>query len=419
MNKHLLIVLACAVMAQAANMKLKIPVAISDETYILGAMDAQVRQKPDVASAYFRHLYEKTGQKEYLYDSLRMYESAKDSSQFTKVTQEALDQNPDDKTLLRFHVVALLKEGKYSEAANEARILCEETKEASDYLLNAEALIKLGNYQSGFGELKKAYEITYDEEAAERMALIMYTQLNQKDEAIKFLKEHIGAHGNSKILGKRLGSLYADRGALEDASQIYEATYDLSNDPSIAQEVVRIYVYRQELQKLTLILEKSGINDPLLLELYARDKQFKKASTLADKLFKREANPLYLAQSSVFEYEAATDKNDVKLLHKVIEGLKQANEQVQDPVYLNYLGYLMIDHDLGVKEGMTYVQKALDKQPQSPFYIDSLAWGKYKLGECAEASRLIKQVESMVGTDEQEVRDHIKAIQQCKTKDKK
>ena len=419
MNKRLWILLVSAVIAQATNMKLKIPVAISDETYILGAMDAQVRQKPDVASGYFKYLYEKTGQKEYLYDSLRMYESAKDSSQFTKITQEALDQNPDDKTLLRFHVVALLKEGKYSEAANEARILCEETKEASDYLLNAEALVKLGNYQSGYGELKKAYEITYDEETAERMALIMYTQLNQKGEAIQFLKEHIGVHGNSKILGKRLGSLYADRGALENAAQIYEATYDFSNDPSIAQEAVRIYAYTQELHKLTVLLEKSGVNDPLLLELYARDKEFKKASSLADKLFKREANPLYLAQSSVFEYEAATDKNDVNLLNKVIESLKQANEQVQDPVYLNYLGYLMIDHDLGVKEGMMYVQKALDKQPQSPFYLDSLAWGKYKLGECAEALRLIKQVESMVGTDEQEVRDHIKAIQQCKTKDKK
>ena len=418
MNKHLLIVLACAMVAQA-TVKIKLPTAISDETYILAAMDAQVRQKLDVASAYFKHLYEKTGKKEYLYDSLRMYESTKNSALFTKITQEALDKSPEDKTLLRFHVIALLKEGKYSEAANESRVLSQRTKEASDYLLSAEALIKLGNYQSGYSELKNAYDITYDEETAERIALIMYTQLGQKTEAIKFLKEHIGVHGNSKLLGKRLGSLYADSGALEDAAVIYESTYELSNDPSVAQEAVRIYVYRQELQKLTVLLEKSGVNDPLLLELYIRDKQFSRASEIASKLYKKEANPLYLAQSSVFEYEAATDRNDMKLLKKVVEGLKQANEQIEDPTYLNYLGYLMIDHDLGVKEGMVYVQRALDKQPQSAFYIDSLAWGKYKLGECAEALRLIKQVESMVGTEEQEVRDHIKAIQQCKTKEVK
>jgi hypothetical protein len=406
-------------MAQAANIKLKIPTAISDETYVLAAMDAQMRQKTDLASQYFKLLYERTGIQEYLYNSLRMYESANNFVQFTKVTQEALDKHPEDKVLMRFHIVALLKEGKYSEAANESRILSQQTKEASDYLLNAEALIKLGNYQSGYSELKKAYDINYDEETAERIALIMYTQLNQKEEAIKFLKEHIGAHGNSKLLGKRLGSLYADSGALEDAAQMYEATYEMSNDPLIAQEAVRIYVYKQELPKLTILLEKSGVNDALLLELYARDKQFNKASLLAQKLFKKEANPMYLAQASVFQYEAASDKNNAILLKQVVDGLKQANEQIEDPVYLNYLGYLLIDHDLAIKEGMTYVQKAIDKQPESAFYIDSLAWGKYKLGECAEASRLIKQVESMIGTDEQEVKDHIKAIQQCKTKDKK
>lgn len=406
----------CAVTAQA-TVKINIPVEISDETYILAAMDAQLRKKYDLAFQYFQYLYQKTGQKEYLYNSLRMYESQKGSAQFTKAMQEALAKNPDDAMLLRFHIVALLNEGKYSQAANESRILSQQTKEASDYLLNAEALIKLGNYQSGYSELKKAYVITYDEETAERIALLMYTQLGQKEEAIIFLKEHIGVHGNSKRLGKRLGSLYADSGALEDAVTIYEATYELSNDPSIAEDAVKIYVYRQEFQKLTVLLEKSGVNDPLLLELYVRNKDFSKASELARKLYKKEANPLYLAQSSVFEYEAATNRNDITLLKKVVEDLKQANAQVEDPIYLNYLGYLMIDHDLGVKEGMVYVQKALDKQPESAFYIDSLAWGKYKLGECAEALRLILQVESMVGTNEQEVKDHIKAIQQCKTKE--
>ncbi|MDP3266719.1 MAG: hypothetical protein Q8M39_07820 [Sulfuricurvum sp.] len=417
MNKYLLILAVFTLMAHGA-VRAKLPIEITDETYILAAMDAQVRHKHDLASKYFKRLYLKTGKKEYLYSSLRMYESIKDITLFSNATQEALSKNPEDKILLRFHLIALLKEGKYAEASHEAFTLSRLTKESSDYLLSAEALLKLGNYQSGYNELKKAYELSYDEETADRMALLMYAQLGQKEEAIRFLKEHIGAHGNSKIVGKRLGSLYADSGALEDAAQVYEATYELTNDPLIAQEAVRIYVYRQEFQKLRILLEKSEVNDPLLLELYVREKEFKKASLLARKLYKRDANPLYLAQSSVFEYEAATDRNDSQLLKQVVDGLKQANEEIEDPMYLNYLGYLMIDHDLGVDEGMKYVQKALDKHPDSAFYLDSLAWGKYKLGECAEALRLIKRVESMIGTDEQEVKDHLKAIQKCKTKEK-
>ena len=169
---------------------------------------------------------------------------------------------------------------------------------------------------------------------------------------------------------------------------------------------------------MTTLLEKSKINDPLLLDLYVRVKAFEKASLLAQKLYEKEDNPLYLAQSSVFKYEGASDRNNRVLIDSVVEGLKKANQELKDPLSLNYVGYLMIDHDLNVTEGMGYVRQALEKQPDSPFYIDSLAWGHYKQGECAEALRLIKQVESMIGTDEQEVKDHLNAIEKCKTKEK-
>jgi hypothetical protein len=125
-----------------------------------------------------------------------------------------------------------------------------------------------------------------------------------------------------------------------------------------------------------------------------------------------------LAQSSVFAYEATKNKNDPKLLSEVVSGLKQANSELESPLYLNYLGYLMIDHDINVTEGMGYVKRALEKEPNSPFYIDSLAWGHYKLGECVDALRLIKQVESMIGTGEDEVKDHLKAIEKCHAKEK-
>ncbi len=156
-----------------------------------------------------------------------------------------------------------------------------------------------------------------------------------------------------------------------------------------------------------------------LLDLYVRNKQFDKASELAKKLYKQDQNPLYLAQSSVFAYEASPNKNDPILLSTIVDGLKQANSEMDSPLYANYLGYLMIDHDIDIDGGIVYVKKALLAQPESPFYLDSLAWGYYKKGECAEALRLMKQVESMIGTDEQEVKDHLKAIETCKTKEKK
>lgn len=426
MTKFFLLALAVTVGLQGASkpkqLKKSVPaksIEITNEAYVLGALDAQMRQKSDLAANYFNTLYIKTGQKEYLYQSLRMVEQSNDIEKLAGLTQSALKVHPGDETLRRFAIIALLKSGKYSQAAQESDVLSGQTKAAADYALNAEALIKLGNFQGACGALKKGYDITRNEEMADRIALIMYTQLGQKNEAIIFLKEHISGHGNSRMIGKRLASFYADSGELDEAALIYEQTYDLTNDPLIAQEAIKIYAYQQNIPKLNAILEKSGLNDPALLELYIREKQFSKASELAQKLYKLDQNPLYLAQSAVFAYEAAENKNDPLLLSNVVDGLKRANSEMNSPLYANYLGYLMIDHDIDVDGGIVYVKQALAAQPDSPFYLDSLAWGLYKKGECGEALRLMKQVVSMIGTDEDEVKDHLKAIEKCKTKEKK
>ena len=424
MNKFFLLVLVISVGLQGAakpkqSKKSVPPIEITNEAYIVGALDAQIRQKNDLAATYFNTLYLKTGRKEYLYQSLRMVEQGNDIEKLTGLTQSALSSDPGDETLRRFAIIALLKSGKYSQAAQEAAALSEQTKMGGDYALSAEALIKLGNFQGAYSALKKGYDSTHDEEMADRIALIMYAHLGQKKEAISFLKEHIGGHGNSKTIGKRLASFYADSGQLDDAALMYEQTYDLSNDPLIAQEAIKIYAYQQNIPKLNALLEKSGLNDPALLELYVREKQFAKASELAKKLYNLDQNPLYLAQSAVFAYEAAENKNDPLLLDEVVDGLKRANSELESPLYANYLGYLMIDHDIDIDGGIEYVKKALSAQPDSPFYIDSLAWGHYKKGECAEALRLMKQVEAVMGTDEQEVKEHLEAIKKCKTKEKK
>jgi Tfp pilus assembly protein PilF len=77
------------------------------------------------------------------------------------------------------------------------------------------------------------------------------------------------------------------------------------------------------------------------------------------------------------------------------------------------LGYILIDHDVNIQEGMQYVQKALEKEPDSSYYLDSLAWGHYKLGECQEASEIMKKVVNLEGGDNAEVLLHIKAIEKC------
>ncbi len=392
--------------------------SVFEDTFALYALDAQMRHKFHQASGFFSELYKETSNTEYLYQSLRMLEYANDTKALAGAIREALKRTPEDMMLRRFEVIVLLKEGNSAQASHKAHLLAQNSTTPSDYLLLAESRLKLADYEGSVAALKKAYALDYAESTAERIALIEYAHLQKKKEAIAFLKEHIGTHGNSVVIGKRLAGLYADGGALGDAAALYEQTYEGFGDPSLADEAAKIYLHLQDFPKLTALLEKARINDPLLLDLYVKAKRFDKASELAQSVYEQTNDPLYLAQSAVYRYEGSPNRNDPALLAEIVDDLKKALEDTDEPLYLNYLGYLLIDHDIDVAEGMAYVRRAIEQQPDSPFYIDSLAWGHYKLNECAEALRLIKQVESMIGNEEKEVNDHLEAIGKCKFKEK-
>lgn len=62
-------------------------------------------------------------------------------------------------------------------------------------------------------------------------------------------------------------------------------------------------------------------------------------------------------------------------------------EDAQDAFFYNFLGYSLIDYDLDIKRGMDFVRKALALDSGSVLYLDSLAWGYYKLGNCLEAKK--------------------------------
>jgi len=391
------------------------PIEVNMDGYLLGALDAQARQKYDVAEKYWEVLYTKTGDKGTLYQWVSMLEKTNNNTKLVQVTQKAVVTYPSDLVLHRFLTIGWLKGGQYPQAATKATWLTQQSKKGGDYALLGEALIKTQDFQGALVAFNQAYTTVHTDAIADRIALIMYAQLNHKKEAIAWLEKHLHTYGSNVLLGKRLAAMYIDSGDLDNAARTDEETYVMTHDLSSLKEAVKIYTYQKKTDKLQAALEKSSVDDPLLLEVYVQTKQFEKASTLAKKLYERENNFEYLGQSAILAYEGSPNKNDPVLLKKVTEQLTTVNAQLKSPLYQNYLGYLMIDHNLNIDEGMKYVQKALTSEPKSPFYLDSLAWGYYKKGECVKARSLIHEVKSLLQNPEQEVDDHLKAIESCKS----
>jgi tetratricopeptide (TPR) repeat protein len=66
---------------------------------------------------------------------------------------------------------------------------------------------------------------------------------------------------------------------------------------------------------------------------------------------------------------------------------------------MNFLGYLLADHDQELVEAQRLIQGALEKEPDNGAYIDSLGWVYYRLGRLDEARLQLERAVELTGGD--------------------
>ena len=391
-----------------------------EDSLIMIALRAEQVKEYNVSSFMFETLYEKSLKKEYLYRSLENYLYAKQYLKIIKKVDDITDGSLDDFRLVRMKTIALINLDKLEEAKKISIMLVEKSQNIDDYILVSDIYVKLSKYDTALKYLEGAYAKDYNEKILDRISVILYVNLDRKKDAVAQLESHSRVHGCSKIICNRLLSIYSNENNIDALLSIYLKLYNMQEDDKIAQKIVQIYGYKKDYLKLIDFLEQSNIDDKLLLQMYTQVKNYKKAAPLAEKLYDNTLDISYLGQSAIFEYEASDDKEDSKMHKSVIEKLKNVILLQPKALYYNYLGYLLIDHSIDVKAGMNYIEKALEEYPESTYYLDSKAWGYYKLGKCWSAYSLMKKVIKMEGGQEKEVKDHYKEIKKCiKNKQKK
>lgn len=61
---------------------------------------------------------------------------------------------------------------------------------------------------------------------------------------------------------------------------------------------------------------------------------------------------------------------------------------------MNYLGYSWVDQNMHLDEAMDLIREAVRREPNNGYYVDSLGWAHYKLGQYEKAvEELEKAVE--------------------------
>ncbi len=390
-----------------------------EDAYALFALDAEARGRYATAAQYYALLYEKAPRKEYrdhFFVNLLHAKQYEDVLTNAKMIEEAHGFDPQ---VERYRIQALVGLGRLDDAKKAALALVAKTKAKEDYVTVANIYALEKHYDTALKYLESAYAIDYDETVLDKLAVMMYVNLDRKKDAIALLETHIRMNGCSERICKRLAGFYSDRNDVEGMLNTYLRLYDSHPDPQVAEAIIRIYSYKKDMIHLQHFLESSHADDDLLLKLYINGKEYEKASRLGEALYKKEGDPAYLGQSAIFEFEGAKDKTDPKLIGRVVRKLETAVKSDRDPLLLNYLGYLLIDHDIDPKAGIRYVKQALEQEPDSPFYLDSLAWGYYKLGRCKKADEVMqKTLRAMGGDQDDELDRHLEAIGRCLKKQK-
>ena len=245
-------------------------------------------------------------------------------------------------------------------------------------------------------------------------------RLKRLPEAKKILWHEV--HNNKKLPKEAytvLLGLLNDHNEPQKAIFALKRLYKITKKPEYLKSLIGLYIYTKEYDRLIDLLEKTHYDNKLLYELYLSKEELVKAYKLIYWNYQQSKDPKWLAEEASLTYELATQYKavDKRVLERVSELFEKAFKAgVVNASYYNYYGYTLIDHERDIRKGFEYVKKAVALEPKNVFYLDSLAWGYYKLKQCKEAKAVILKIKQLSPLEslEDDIIEHIEKIEKCK-----
>lgn len=391
---------------------------LEEDLYIVYALEYERLGQINNAREIYNKLYEKTNKSEYLIKFLKISLSTKNFADVKKVASKNLDETiKNHETILRIYCVALLNLREYDEALEVGLSLVKKFDKAINYDVVGNVYFVMQNYKKAKKYFESAYVVSKNSTSLFNLVNIQYAYLNKKDEAVAYLETHIRLYGCDYLVCTKLISFYQEQNDLDGAISILKRAYKEFKEKEQFNYMQKIYTLlisyleKRDINEAIKFLEDNKVDNLKLLSLYRRTNKIEESLTLVQKLYKQNGNIELLAQIAILEFEIAKDKE--KILPSVVKKFEDVLNVLDNHVYQNYLGYILIDYELDIKRGIELVNKALKKAPNNVAYIDSLAWGQYKLNDCKTAYKNMKKVVDEVGLNDEEIKSHWNKIKEC------
>ena len=382
------------------------------------------------------------------------YEQQKQYKQSIDAYRHAIDLDHDNLDAIRGLAQNLMNDGQTAAALEQYKIIADANPEdAQTYVRMAEIYRKAGKFDDALENLKKAASIVQDSVEVSYNIAAVYQAQGRYDEAVQVLQDLLKKtekpaniysqeeKDNRTVFLERLGTVDRDNGNETAAIDTFRQMLVLGDENAIRgyQELVDTYREDKRWQQATDVAKEATQKLPSdrglkmvyasqladmgqpdqglaqvrallkgtpddrevyisLSQMYSRLKRWSESDDALDKADQLSSKPedkqyVLFLRASNFERQKKYDQAE-DIFRKVL---------AMDPdsaMTLNYLGYMLADHNMKLDEALTLIKKAIAIDPANGAYLDSLGWAYFKLGKYDLAEdNLTKASQHNMGSD--------------------
>jgi len=402
-----------------------------------------------------------SGRSSKIYSALgATYEKEKNYKNAVNAYQSALRLDKENLDAMRGLAQNLANDNQLEAALSQYKALqAADPQDPQASLEMSKIYRRMGKLDLAMESLKKAEPMSQDSlELAYNESLILEAQ-GKYDEAAAALQKLImrttspdgnyspGERSNRALFLARLGNIYRESNRPQQALESFRKMLDLGGEESAHgyQEIIDTYRDQKEWAEATRTAREAvkklpndrNLKMTLALQL-ADDGKTDESIQLAKSLMKGDASDreAYVVLSQVYmklrrwkESEDALaeagklagkpeDKEYVLYFQgalyerqKKYELAEQSFRQIlqthpDSGPTLNYLGYMLADHNMRLEEALNMIKRAVELEPQNGAYLDSLGWVYFKLANYDQAEDYLRRAAEKTPNDAT-IQDHL------------
>jgi tetratricopeptide (TPR) repeat protein len=300
----------------------------------------------------------------------QIYQQKRNLAKAREFVKKARDLDPTNLDA-RYNEVNLLEaEGKPAEALAAMKDMLDSTARRSYLptektvrvnLLERYALMQRNNEQ--FADAIKSFEEiqTLDSSAANKVqAQIVETWRQAKDypKADALATDFLNKNPNDRMMRRIKAILLSETGKAPQGAELLTKMLDGKEDREIHLAIASVWEKGRNYTEMAKSLDAAS-----------------KLSQTPD-----EQETITFMRGAMLEKQKNFDAAEAEF-QKILKS---------DPTNagaLNYLGYMLVDRNIRVAEGLAMIQKALEQDPNNGAYLDSLGWAYYRLDKLDDAAK--------------------------------